>query len=140
MIEFDTSEGRFVLKVLDSLSNVDYFKPLDEIGARFIARVRLGFRTSTDPYGNEWDQLKVREGQPLRDTGRLEKSFVHLANLNGQLRIGSNLIYASTHNEGRGPIPKRQIIPGDELPQAWEEEAVQVIDSYLQEIADSAAR
>ena len=139
MIGFDTRDSKVVINVLEGLGDVDFFPALDEIGARFIARVRLGFRTSTDPYGNAWEPLKVRAGQPLRNTGRLEKSFVHSAT-NDFARIGSNLIYASTHNEGRGPIPKRQIIPGDELPQAWEEEAVQVIDSYLQEIADSAAR
>ena len=140
MIQFDTSSGKFVLDVLGDLSGADLFEPLDEIGARFIRLVRLGFRNSVDPYGNAWEPLKVRDGQPLLDTGWLEKSFVHQANLNGQLRVGSNLIYAATHNEGRGPIPKRQIIPGDELPTTWEDEAVSVIDAHLQEVADRATR
>jgi len=140
MIELDTSSGRFVFNVLDCLSGADMFEPLDEIGARFIARIRLGFRNSADPYGNDWAPLKSREGQILRDSGRLLGSFVHSANLNGLLRVGSPLIYAATHNEGRGPIPKRQIIPGDELPTAWEDEAISVMDSYLQEVADNATR
>lgn len=137
MITLDTSQSSIITHFLARTQNPDMFPAMDEIGLRFIRRVRLGFRSSTDPFGSQWEPLKVRTGQPLLDTGRLQKSFSHFAT-NDYVRIGSNLVYAATHNEGRDKIPKRQIIPGDEIPKDWENEALMVIEQHIQELADRA--
>lgn len=58
--------------------------------------VREGFETSTNPYGERWADLKVRAGQPLRDTGGLS---------NWQRRgfyIEPTKDYAGYHQDGTG--------------------------------------
>jgi phage gpG-like protein len=87
------------------------------------------FHQSRDPYGNPWEPLRVRQGKPLVDTGRMMRS--RTAQANGPtilVTIGTN--YAAYHQYGtggrrtggarkgrkgraRGPggIPRRQMLP-----------------------------
>lgn len=65
-----------------------------------------GFATSTDPSGRKWKPLKLRQGQPLRDTGRLQRSFTTQVTNRGFV-IGTNVRYAVTHQEGRVIKPVR---------------------------------
>lgn len=55
---------------------------------------RLGFKLSRSPDGSKWSGITHRVGQPLRDTGRLQRSLV--AKVNGtKIVIGTNLDYAA---------------------------------------------
>jgi phage virion morphogenesis protein len=65
-----------------------------------------GFATSTAPDGSSWDPLKQRAGQPLRDTGRLQRSYTSSVTNRG-FSIGTNTRYAVTHQEGRTIVPVR---------------------------------
>lgn len=55
----------------------------------------------------------------LQDTGRLRNSIIAPQNSPGgiwsvapnQIEVGSNLVYAATHQNGRGPIPARPYVP-----------------------------
>ncbi len=64
-----------------------------------------GFATSTAPDGTPWKRLVLRNGQPLRDTRRLQSSFTGTASARG-FRIGTNVMYAPTHQEGRTIRPR----------------------------------
>lgn len=65
-----------------------------------------GFATSTDPSGKKWAALKLRDGQPLRDTGRLQRSFTTEVTNRG-FSIGTNTKYAKTHQKGMTIKPVR---------------------------------
>ena len=47
------------------------------IGAALVSLVQLNFRSSASPYGVSWAALKLRQGQPLRDTGALMNSITY---------------------------------------------------------------
>jgi phage gpG-like protein len=67
-----------------------------------IELIREGFETATNPYGRRWDGLKVRNGQPLRDTGGLQASWhrSHLAS--DRFTVASSKNYAVYHQRGTG--------------------------------------
>lgn len=97
----------------------DPARALDQIGLSFLALIRSSFRAGVDPFGNAWEPLKVRRGQPLLDTGRLLKSIGYTVT-GSTLTVGTNLIYAETHNKGLGRVPRRQFVPdSNNPPTAW---------------------
>lgn len=53
-------------------------------------RVQLAFRQGKSPSGKAWPALKFRQGQPLRDTGRLYGSIVARRDGDGVV-VGTNL-------------------------------------------------
>jgi phage gpG-like protein len=76
------------------------------VGAAMLAELQLGFRSSTDPYGNPWAPLKLRTGgKPLLDTGRLRSSFSYQPS-RSVVRIGTNFIGARVHQYGATITPK----------------------------------
>jgi len=77
----------------------------NEIGTALVEETRTGFATSTDPYGTPWLPLKMRAGQPLRDTARLMNSITHVADNEG-VEVGTNVAYAATHQFGATITPK----------------------------------
>ncbi len=84
------------------------------IGRVLVNRIRLCFKLGIDPWGNPWQALKFRKGQPLRDTGRLNRSIVSKVDASG-VTVGTNLIYAPVHQFGATIVPKnkpRLVFPG----------------------------
>lgn len=76
---------------------------LDIVGGRLTNRVRMCFRTGTDPYGTAWARISHRDGQPLRETGRLQRSITHHVTSTGTehtLEIGTNTVYGRLHQFG----------------------------------------
>ena len=71
----------------------------DAIGGELLKRVLLGFRNSQTPYGVPWAPLKNRNGKPLIDTRRLERSISYESNADS-ISIGTNVIYAAVQNFG----------------------------------------
>ena len=61
--------------------------------------VDQGFHRGIDPNDRPWAPLKYREGQPLRDTGRLMNSYVSRVTEDG-VAIGTNVEYAPPHQFG----------------------------------------
>lgn len=72
------------------------------VGASIANRVRLGFRLGRSPYGQPWAPLNpfFRVGQPLRDTGRLQRSITHQVQGGDSVAVGTNVRYARTHQHG----------------------------------------
>ncbi|WP_298079769.1 phage virion morphogenesis protein [uncultured Cardiobacterium sp.] len=82
---------------------------LDELGEDEVTRVMLRFENSEAPDGSIWEDLKVRAGKPLMDTGRLYQSVVaHVAN--DSLQVGTNVSYAPYHQFGTERIPARPFL------------------------------
>lgn len=77
----------------------------DAVGTNVVNRIRLGFRASRSPAGVPWLPLKVRQGQPLVDTGRLRRSITRQSDQQG-VTIGTNLKYAPVHQYGAHIVPK----------------------------------
>lgn len=69
------------------------------IGNTVVNRVRMCFRMGIDPWGSPWAPLKIRQGQPLRDTGRLQRSITARPDSTG-VTIGTNVSYAPVHQFG----------------------------------------
>lgn len=84
------------------------------VGNTIVNRIRLCFKLGIDPWGSPWAKLKIRNGQPLRDTGRLQRSIVSKADATG-VTIGTNLRQAPVHQFGAVIKPntaKRLVFPG----------------------------
>lgn len=125
-VEVDVRQLRTLAEKINRLGpqNSHIKQGLNEVGVRWTARIKANFRTSQDPYGNQWAPIKHRKGQPLIDTARLVNSIKH--DVRGlELVMTSPLIYAETHNFGskdRG-IKRRAFLPDDRgLPKKWSEE------------------
>lgn len=111
--------------------------------ARFMENeVALGFRQSRSPYGEAWDPLVARSGQPLIDTRTLLSS-ISSAYGSDFAEVGTNLEYAPIHQFGgyagvgkQTYIPARPYLPieGDEavLPGYWEEEILGILEKTLE--------
>ena len=96
------------LKQLAERGN-DITPVLDELGEDEVTRVMLRFENSEAPDGSIWEDLKVRDGKPLMDTGCLYQSVVaHVAN--DSLQVGTNVSYAPYHQFGTQHIPARPFL------------------------------
>lgn len=80
----------------------DNTKPaMNTIGRVLANRIRLGFKKSTSPYGDKWKPITYRQGQPLRDTGRLLASIGYRAQKdNVSVGTDGQIIYAKIHQFG----------------------------------------
>lgn len=77
----------------------------------------------------------------LQDTGRLRNSIVAPQNAPGgiwavapnQIEVGSNLVYAATHQYGRGPIPARPYVPEeDELAKPLQQKLERLLSALIE--------
>lgn len=140
----------------------------ETVGRVLVSRIKLCFKLGIDPWGTPWAALKIRKGQPLRDTGRLNRSITSSAD-NGGVTVGTNVQYARTHQYGaniqsvkakrlvfQGPggrlifakrvtIPARPFMPlrrGSavaELPPGWSADVTRALRAYFIAAADKAA-
>ncbi len=114
-----------------------------------------GFATSRAPDGTAWADLKLRDGQPLRDTARLQRSFTYIPNGDG-FEIGSEVEYAATHQFGatikpvhakrlawktrdgrkffaqKVVVPARPMLPSSPIPELWK----QALDDAVIDLID----
>ena len=107
-------------------------------GSGLADNIRLGFRTSTDPWGGEWKRLVVRKGKPLIDTGLMRSSIA--ARVSGKLAIqvyaGDSPAKTNLHQFGgfttingrRVYVPARPFFPVRggrvDLPARWRSDMV----------------
>lgn len=104
-IKFDlTTESLNQLqKLIDVFDDVQ--PALHVIGRTMLTRINLGFKTATDPWGMAWKPLAIRQGQPLRDTGKYQRS--HTYNLIGDgVEIGTNATQARLQHFGGWVTPR----------------------------------
>lgn len=161
-IHIDDVKAQLVLNELQR--RLENWRPtMDRIGASVADRVRLTFVRGQDPWGRTWKSLsevtqtKRRKGsgsgsnKPLRDTGRLMNSISHRVTSNDSVDIGSDTVYAGTHQFGAakgqyglmrngapipwGNIPARPFMPirnnRAELPAGWRAEVDRIVKNHL---------
>ena len=113
VFRIDDSKATAKLKLLQSA--IDNPQPVyATVGRVLVNRIRLCFKLGIDPWGSPWLALKFRKGQPLRDTGRMNRSIVSKVDATG-VTVGTNLIYAPVHQFGATIVPKnkpRLVFPG----------------------------
>lgn len=73
---------------------------MDRIGNVLANKVRQGFITSTDPWGNGWKPLKRRKGKPLIDKKDLLGSVTYGPPTNTSVSIGTGKTYGPYHQFG----------------------------------------
>lgn len=93
----DATVSRALKRLADATS--DRRPALRAANRRLLTLVREGFRSGTDPWGEAWERLAMRSGQPLKDTGRLRNSFTGEAT-NDEAIVGTNVCYAVVHQFG----------------------------------------
>ena len=158
-VKFNPSKAQKKIKELaDGGGNM---QPVYEtIGRTIVNRIRLCFKLGVDPWSQPWMKLKYRQGQPLRDSGRLQRSIVSQADATG-VTIGTNIAYARVHQNGAdikaknkpylvfpGPggklvfakqvhVPARRFMPlrpgstAVALPPAWSVAVVKALRTYF---------
>jgi phage gpG-like protein len=112
---------------------------LRAIGLRQLKWIDDNFKQEGTLSVGGWQSLKEStlkrrrggEGRILQDTGRLKGSFETLDFGADYIVVGSRLVYASTHNFGRGGIPARRMIPTKEQAKAL---AVSVLSAALKNL------
>ncbi|MFP4131809.1 MAG: phage virion morphogenesis protein [Thiohalospira sp.] len=88
-----------------------------DIGEHLLETTRERFRTETSPGGDSWAPLSERyrrrkqrnADKILTARGTLSGTLTYQVG-DGELRVGSNRVYAATHQFGRGPIPARPFL------------------------------
>lgn len=114
-ITFKIDDSKAVAKLQLVQSAAANPRPVYEtIGRVLVNRIRLCFKLGVDPWGKPWAPLKFRKGQPLRDTGRLNRSIVSRIDGSG-VTVGTNVQYAPVHQFGATIAPKNKpwlVFPG----------------------------
>jgi len=108
-------------------------------------QLNTGFQQGISPTGSKWPALKQQRpphrnqnNKPLLDTYKLQESVTektagHLEVVSDQgLTLGTYVEYASTHQEGSGPIPQRQFLGFNE--KITDSATTKVADSVIQQI------
>jgi phage gpG-like protein len=165
-VDLDDAAGQ--AKVDKLLAKFGNLQPLHAtIGRVLVNRIRQCFRLGVDPWGTPWLALKMRKGQPLRDTGRLQRSVSATPDAQG-VSVGTNVFYAPVQQFGativpvkakrlvfKGPrgivifakkvvVPPRRFMPlrrpGSpvELPPSWSLDAANAVKAYMRNAAKAA--
>lgn len=72
---------------------------LKAISQKLLNNFKLGIKKGQSPDGSKMAGISHRVGQPLRDTGRLQRSLTATVT-NGKIIIGTNLKYAAIQQFG----------------------------------------
>lgn len=114
-IKFEVNDAGARAKLKAMVAASSDMRPVFATVGRSIAnRIRLCFKLGIDPWANPWAKLKIRKGQPLRDTGRLQRSIVSNPDSTG-VTVGTNVDHAAVHQFGMTITPKtakRLVFPG----------------------------
>lgn len=114
-LTFQVDDKRALAKLRAMLATTQDMQPVfATVGRVLVNRIRLGFKLGIDPWGAPWAALKIRKGQPLRDTGLLQRSIVSRPDASG-VTVGTNKLQARVHQFGATITPKkapRLVFPG----------------------------
>lgn len=103
----DTMKLRSLVESMRHVSRSAWrVKLMKVLSQEAVALAQECFEKSQDPYGSSWPPLKVRQGQPLLDTGRLRNSISGRANGATSFVVGTNVKYAKLQNFGGTVVPK----------------------------------
>ena len=100
MFEIDMSAWEQTIDKLENKAR-SFEKLKDEIGLAIKNTILLDFKQAQSPYGEKWQPLKWRSGEPLRDTGALRASISYEV-VGNAIIVGYAKEYGKYHNEGTG--------------------------------------
>lgn len=80
------------------------------LAAEALNQVHEGFERGVDPYDYPWRAPLRRKGQPLRDTRRLESSYL-ASSAGDSFGVATNVSYAIYHQEGTVRMVRRAMVP-----------------------------
>lgn len=147
-------------KLVDQLATTEeLFLRLRQEGAvEARKQVRRGFAEGRDPYGNPWAPLKLRQGVPLNDTGRLAEFSVRVTETGFVLTTGPHPApqvhqYGATikgnpwltfqaggswYRVKSVTIPRRQMVPEGTWGDIWEDAFAERFEQIVGEWARAA--
>jgi phage virion morphogenesis protein len=104
------------------------------IGRAIHTNTLMNFKRGVEPDGTPWLPITHRSGQPLRDTGRLQRSITWESDKDTAV-VGTNVVYARAHNFGVvGGVPPRTFL-GLAAPQHAIVE--RIADKWMNEVLDA---
>lgn len=107
-IRFKIEDAGLKAKLASLTAATEDMRPVyAAVGRALVTRIRLCFKLGIDPWGRPWQALKMRKGQPLRDTGRLNRSITSRVDADG-VTVGTNVKYAPVHQFGATITPKNK--------------------------------
>ena len=145
-------------KLIDSMRGVSRSawrtKLMKVLSQEAVALSQECFANSKAPDGSAWAPLRVRNGQPLLDTGRLRNSINGRGQGADSFIVGTNVKYAALQNFGGTIVPKtakrlffmagghlvskksvtvpaRPFFPSTQLPKAWEQAFYETSTGFL---------
>lgn len=156
-------KGLIPKALLDGLDSFEMAEVSAELAEETIALILDGFADHSDPYGDEWAELKIRDGNPLEDTGGLRNSWARGEVTAEVAEVVNGKDYADFHQGGTGvhgpkgvriqpisglalKIPgvgfrassagtvARKMIPDGEPPDKWTERYDEAIREYFEVI------
>jgi len=94
-----TIDDEQVRRLLERIAErgTDLKPALSAVGSLIKESIRTNFAQGGRP--TPWKPVKNRDGQPLRDTGRLMNSITRKVTGN-EVKVGSNVVYAALHHYG----------------------------------------
>jgi len=114
-LKFEVNDAAARAKLKALMATTSDMRPVyATVGRVIVNRIRLCFKLGVDPWASPWAALKIRRGQPLRDTGRLQRSITANPDATG-VTIGTNVQHARVHQFGATIEPKkakRLVFPG----------------------------
>lgn len=141
-------------KLLGKLSGARLTGALKNIGEAAVPLARDSFQEGENPYGEAWDPLKgstleafvgkSRKRRRAYGTKPLVRTSALVNSLNWRLvggdtvAVGASQAYGKYHQgdpdvASKGIVPQRAFLPiaSRGLPDAWREELIDAVDSYL---------
>lgn len=148
LIHVDTKIGE--RKIRNVLKHFDVNEILQAVGNRQLRWIDKNFRAGG--IERRWPPLSPRtiarrrlgSSRPLMDTGRLRMSFTRrphrpsdaiFTRRGTTVTIGTNVEYAVYHEEGRGHLPQRKMLPSKRVAQRL---AREVLSAVVKEAARGA--
>ncbi len=98
-ITIETNAQQVQIHLDNLVERANSRRVLETIGATIQGHIRMGFRLGRSPWGHPWADLAIREGEPLRDTKRLQNSITYAIE-GEEVAIGTNVCYAPVHQFG----------------------------------------
>lgn len=130
------SELSRIQEALREITSPRMFEELHTAAAVNMHRLVMeGFDEERDPYGIRWRpslRARLEGGHTLIKSGRLRQSFTWRADAKGA-QVGTNVVYAPTHQFGRDGIAQRRMLPTTTggMPPAWERELSRSMEAII---------
>lgn len=99
-VRLDEQEFVRIRRSLDEVGSNQRREFFKRVGQALRADYQMGFRQSKAPDGSTWKPV-TRGGQPLRDTGRLQRS-IRARYSQSKAEVGTNVAYGPAHQDGVG--------------------------------------